>query len=68
LPAELSHATHPFDALRELGADILARWDTQHATREEFTHGCVTDEFAGESPRTQELVTAPTGQLRSPAC
>ena len=33
LPAALAGATHPFDALRALGADILARWDTQHATR-----------------------------------
>ena len=32
LPPALAGARHPFDALRALGADILARWDTERAT------------------------------------
>jgi hypothetical protein len=36
LPPALEGAQHPFDALRALGADILARWDTQHATQPGF--------------------------------
>lgn len=58
LPRELVHATHPFDALRALGADILARWDTQHATCEVYREGAFSDEFSGDSPRDRPLVTA----------
>jgi len=58
LPAELAHATHPFDALRLLGADILARWDTQWATRQRFMAGEYFDEFRGNSPFAQPAVTA----------
>jgi hypothetical protein len=58
LPPELTHATHPFEALRALGADILARWDTQHATREVYRDGEFSDEFSGDSPYDRPLVTA----------
>jgi hypothetical protein len=58
LPPELAGASHPFDALRALGADILARWDTQHATRDVYRDGDFREEFAGESPRQRPLVTA----------
>jgi hypothetical protein len=58
LPPALAGASHPFDALRALGADILARWDTQHATREYYTQGEFREEFAGASPRQCPLVTA----------
>ena len=58
LPAELAGAEHPIDALRVLGADILARWDTQHATRDVYRNGEFSDEFAGGSTRTCPLVTA----------
>jgi hypothetical protein len=58
LPPELADAQHPFDVLRYLGADILARWDTQHATREEFLSGGLCDEFGGWSRFTEPMVTA----------
>ena len=51
-------AKHPLDALRALGADILARWDTQHATREVYTAGEFSDAFGGESRFERPLVTA----------
>jgi hypothetical protein len=76
LPEELSGATHPIDALRALGADILARWDTHHATREVFPAGTLSDEFTGHSALERPLVTSfntyPPGrtqrrrQLRTP--
>ena len=58
LPAEIAGARHPFDALRFLGADILARWDTQYATREVYTEGEFSDEFTGESRFSHPMVTA----------
>lgn len=58
LPAEIAWAEHPFDVLRHLGADILARWDTQYATREVFTAGEYSEEFVGESPFERAVVTA----------
>ncbi len=58
LPGQIAGARHPFDALRFLGADILARWDTQHATREVYTAGTFTDEFTGDSPFDRPVVTA----------
>ncbi len=58
LPSQLAGAQHPFDALRALGADILARWDTQHATREVFTSGEFLEEYRGESSFDSPLVTA----------
>jgi len=58
LPEEIAWAQHPFDVLRFLGADILARWDTQYATREVFTAGEYAEEFAGESPFARPMVTA----------
>jgi hypothetical protein len=42
LPAELAEAKHPLDVLRYLGADILARWDTQWATRPVCASSCNT--------------------------
>lgn len=58
LPPALASASHPFDALRALGADILARWDTQKATREVFLAGDYTEEYSGESGIPRSLVTA----------
>jgi hypothetical protein len=58
LPPELAEARHPFDALRALGADILARWDTQQATREIYTGGQFREEYRGESRFHRPLVTA----------
>lgn len=58
LPEEIADARHPFDALRFLGADILARWDTQHTTKEVYTAGVFTDEFTGDSPFERPIVTA----------
>ncbi len=58
LPAELAGAAHPFDALRALGADILARWDTQHATRDIYRAGEFSDEFSGHSRFDVPMVTA----------
>jgi len=56
LPPELRGATHPYDALRALGADILARWDTQHATREVYTAGEYRREYVGDTDRASEVV------------
>jgi uroporphyrinogen-III decarboxylase len=36
LPAVIAHMQHPFEVLRYMGADILARWDTQWALREKY--------------------------------
>jgi hypothetical protein len=58
LPPELAGARHPFDVLRHLGAEILARWDTQHATREVFSAGEYSEEFGGLSPFVEPMVTA----------
>jgi hypothetical protein len=58
LPAELSDAQHPFDVLRHLGADILARWDTLWAVREIYSAGHFSDEWAGDSGRNETLTTA----------
>lgn len=58
LPAELAGARHPIDVLRYLGADILARWDTQYATREVFTAGEYSEEFGGWSRFAEPMVTA----------
>jgi uroporphyrinogen-III decarboxylase len=57
LPAALSDARHPFDALRLLGADILARWDTQPATRVVYTNGEFRREFTGEGRGDEPAVT-----------
>lgn len=48
LPAALAGAQHPFEVLRGLGADILARWDTQWAVREVYTAGEYSSEFADQ--------------------
>ncbi len=58
LPDELAGAKHPFDMLRALGADILARWDTQHCTREVYTSGVYRDTFGGDSPFERPITTA----------
>lgn len=58
LPAAVDSARHPFDALRALGADILARWDTQKATKEVFLAGEYSEEYAGESGFARPLITA----------
>ena len=58
LPAEVVHAEHPFDVLRFLGADILARWDTQWATYAVYTGGEYSEEYVGDSNRNKPLVTA----------
>ncbi len=58
LPAQLVGARHPLDALRCLGADILARWDTQWATREIYTAGEYSSEYAGVSPWRIPINTA----------
>lgn len=46
------------EALRALGADILARWDTQHATKEIYSAGTFTEEYGGESALEEPVVTA----------
>ena len=48
LPDELQAATHPFDVLRHLGADILARWDTQWAVKEVYSAGEYRSEFVDQ--------------------
>ena len=58
LPPPLEGAQHPFDALRALGADILARWDTEHATRDVYTAGEFSEEYCGDSAHARPLVTA----------
>ena len=58
LPVELANAQHPFEVLRALEADILARWDTQWATVESFSAGVYTHEWRGDSGREAPTVTA----------
>lgn len=58
LPREIAWARHPFDVLRHLSADILARWDTQYATSELFPAGEYSEEFSGASRFDQPVVTA----------
>jgi hypothetical protein len=58
LPEEIAGAAHPFDVLRHLGADILARWDTQHCTREWYSAGELRDSFSGDSPFEHPVTTA----------
>ena len=58
LPERVAGATHPFDVLRSLGADILARWDAQYATREVYRGGAFSDHFAGETDIPRPMVTA----------
>ena len=48
LPAELADAQHPFDVLRHLDADILARWDTQWAVKEVYNAGEYRSEFVDQ--------------------
>jgi hypothetical protein len=56
LPPVLYGATHPYQALRALGAEILARWDTQWATREVYTAGKYSRQYVGDTARTTEVV------------
>ena len=49
LPVELADAKHPLDAVRLLGGEIFARWDTQWATREKYAAGEFSDEYVGEN-------------------
>jgi hypothetical protein len=58
LPAELSGARHPLEALRYLGADVLARWDTELATREIYTAGEYSDEYTGETGWDDPVITS----------
>ncbi|MGB9606017.1 MAG: hypothetical protein ACPL88_09085, partial [Bryobacteraceae bacterium] len=58
LPQEIAWAQHPFDVLRHLGAEILARWDTQYATCEVFTAGDYYEESAGRTAFERPVVTA----------
>ena len=55
LAPEIGDARHPLDALRYLGADILARWDTQHSTHEVYTGGEFSEKYdgAGEWDKTK---------------
>ena len=58
LPAELAGAQHPFEALRHLGAEILARWDTMAATHSVYGGGPSTLEYAGNSGIPDVFTTA----------
>jgi hypothetical protein len=58
LPAGVAGAEHPFDVLRYLGADILARWDTQWATKAVYTDGEYSEEYIGQIDWDKPLVTA----------
>jgi len=58
LPEEIAGAEHPFDVLRYLGADILARWDTQYATKEVYSAGEFRDAFGGASRFDRPVTTA----------
>ncbi|MEA3334868.1 MAG: uroporphyrinogen decarboxylase family protein [Chloroflexota bacterium] len=58
LPVEVADAMHPFDVLRQLGADILARWDAQGLTRAVYSDGEFTEEWSGETEWNQPMVTA----------
>ena len=68
LPAEVAQARHPFDVLRYLGADILARWDTQRATKETYTAGEFSETYSGETGAKEPLTTSfnryPVGKSR----
>ncbi len=68
LPAEVARARHPFDVLRHLGADILARWDTQHATKEIYTAGEFSQTYSGETGSNEPVITSfnryPAGRNR----
>lgn len=48
LPDALGAAAHPFDVLRQLDADILARWDTQWAVKEVYNAGEYRSEFVDQ--------------------
>lgn len=56
LPPELHGAVHPYQALRALGADLLARWDTMHATRTVYSAGEYSRMPVGETDRATEVV------------
>ena len=58
LPADVADATHPFDVLRFLGADILARWDTYWATKTIYSEGVLREKYVGETAWDKPLVTA----------
>jgi hypothetical protein len=58
LPHELQGMEHPFEALRALGADILARWDTEAATEATYTSGEMVEEYGGTSANANWTVTA----------
>ncbi len=58
LPEEISTAKHPFDVLRYLGADILARWDSYPLTKQVYSDGEFYDEFDGESSFDRPIVTS----------
>ncbi len=58
LPLEIAGAKHPFDVLRYLNADILARWDARSLTREVFAEGTYSEEWHGDSEGDQAMVTA----------
>ena len=59
LPREVANATHPFDVLDVLDADILARWDAQRlAKKVVYSDGEFHEEWGGESDWDQEMVTA----------
>jgi hypothetical protein len=58
LPPELGAARHPFDALRYLGADILARWDTQHSTRDVYTVGEFSETYVGAGDWDETMVAS----------
>ncbi len=58
LPAKVAGAEHPFDVLRHLGAEILARWDTQWATRTVYNDGQYSEEYVGQTDWDKPMVTA----------
>lgn len=58
LPAEVADAQHPFDVLRYLGAEILARWDTQWTTRTVYREGTYSEEYTGYSDWDKPMMTA----------
>jgi len=58
LPPEVAQAQHPFDVLRYLGADILARWDTRLATREVHTAGEFSEKYEKGGNWDKPIVTA----------
>jgi hypothetical protein len=66
LPDELKGVTHPLGALRHLGADILARWDTQWAVKEVYSAGEHRSEFVdhGGTPPSSLPAGVPTTFIR----